>query len=382
MISPQRPCAAGEVFCFRPSGVLLPNNAGKKEENFMSTLQKSTTLYKTPLSAAYWRDAAAELKDTKMLVFAALMIALRVALKLISIPIAPNLDINTAFLANALGAMVYGPVVASLSAIISDVLGVMLQGDPYFPPFVLTEIAGSLIFALFLYRTKVTPTRVILSRFCICLFVNILLQTPIMMLYYQVVLGNQSYVLTIPRILKNLFMFPIESVVLTIFLAFMQPITYRMKLTYNAEKSLQFQKKQVALLTALFIFGSGCVVGYLSYHYETTSLTTGYTTAEQAEKGQALYAIIADREPEAEAQPAVAIIDGAYKPFLGKNTTYQVSLYAVDPAVAQSDEMDSLWELKKTPASQHEALTKLANVEIVENDSTGEVLDFSYDPVA
>ena len=348
----------------------------------MSTLQKSTTLYKTPLSAAYWRDAAAELKDTKMLVFAALMIALRVALKLISIPIAPNLDINTAFLANALGAMVYGPVVASLSAIISDVLGVMLQGDPYFPPFVLTEIAGSLIFALFLYRTKVTPTRVILSRFCICLFVNILLQTPIMMLYYQVVLGNQSYVLTIPRILKNLFMFPIESVVLTIFLAFMQPITYRMKLTYNAEKSLQFQKKQVALLTALFIFGSGCVVGYLSYHYETTSLTTGYTTAEQAEKGKALYAIIADREPEAEAQPAVAIIDGAYKPFLGKNTTYQVSLYAVDPAVAASDEMESLWALKKTPASKHEALTKLANVEIVENNDTGEVLDFSYDPVA
>lgn len=382
MISPQRPCAAGEVFCFRPSGVLLPNNAGKKEENFMSTLQKSTTLYKTPLSAAYWRDAAAELKDTKMLVFAALMIALRVALKLISIPIAPNLDINTAFLANALGAMVYGPVVASLSAIISDVLGVMLQGDPYFPPFVLTEIAGSLIFALFLYRTKVTPTRVILSRFCICLFVNILLQTPIMMLYYQVVLGGQSYVLTIPRILKNLFMFPIESVVLTIFLAFMQPITYRMKLTYNAEKSLQFQKKQVALLTALFIFGSGCVVGYLSYHYQTTSLTTGYTTAEQAEKGQALYAIIADREPEAEAQPAVAIVDGAYKPFLGKNTTYQVSLYAVDPAVAASDEMEGLWALKKTPASKHEALTKLANVEIVENDSTGEVLDFSYEPVA
>ena len=349
----------------------------------MSTLQKSTTLYKTPLSAAYWRDAAAELKDTKMLVFAALMIALRVALKLISIPIAPNLDINTAFLANALGAMVYGPVVASLSAIISDVLGVMLQGDPYFPPFVLTEIAGSLIFALFLYRTKVnTRSSVILSRFCICLFVNILLQTPIMMLYYQVVLGNQSYVLTIPRILKNLFMFPIESVVLTIFLAFMQPITYRMKLTYNAEKSLQFQKKQVALLTALFIFGCGCVVGYLSYHYQTTSITTGYTTAERVEKNQEMYDIILENRRDAADDPAVAIIDAAYKHFLSSDTTYQISFYAVDPAVAQSDEMDSLWELKKTPASKHEALTKLANVEIVENDSTGEVLDFSYEPVA
>lgn len=77
---------------------------------------KSTTLYATPFSKAYWRDAAAELKDTKMLVFAALMIAVRVALKLVSIPLAPGLKINTAFLANALGAMVFGPVMAAYSA--------------------------------------------------------------------------------------------------------------------------------------------------------------------------------------------------------------------------------------------------------------------------
>ncbi|MFR8332212.1 MAG: hypothetical protein ACLU9S_07495 [Oscillospiraceae bacterium] len=37
---------------------------------------KSTALYQTPFSKAYWRDAALELKDTKILVFAALMIAL------------------------------------------------------------------------------------------------------------------------------------------------------------------------------------------------------------------------------------------------------------------------------------------------------------------
>ena len=39
----------------------------------MSNTNKSTKLYKTPFSPAYWRDAAAELKDTKMLVFAALL---------------------------------------------------------------------------------------------------------------------------------------------------------------------------------------------------------------------------------------------------------------------------------------------------------------------
>lgn len=346
----------------------------------MPTKLKDTTLYKTPFSLGYWRCAVEELKDTRMLVFAALIIALRVALKLVYIPLAPNLRINVAFVANALGAMVYGPVVALISAAVSDVLGVMLSGDVYFFPFILTELAGSLIFALFLYRAKVTPTRVILSRFCICLFVNILLQTPIMMLYYQVMMGGKSYVLTVPQILKNLFMFPIESVVLTLFLAFMQPITYRMKLTYNSEASLRFTKKQVALLVLLFIFGSGCVVGYLSYHYENTSITTGYTTEERMEQNKQMYDIITEEVPETAQEPAVAIIDAAYKPFLSGQVSYYVSFYGVDPEVAASEEMESLWELKKTPASQHEALTKLGSAEVVMDERSGEVLHFEYTP--
>ncbi len=104
--------------------------------------EKSTALYPHPFSKAYWRDAAAEMKDTRMLVFAALMIALRVALKFVAIPLAPNLKINTAFLANAMGAMVFGLVVGIFAAAVSDFLGVLLMGDTYFPPFVLVEFAG------------------------------------------------------------------------------------------------------------------------------------------------------------------------------------------------------------------------------------------------
>ena len=55
---------------------------------------KTSTLYATPFSKEYWRDAAAELRDTRMLVFAALMIALRVALKSLGIPIAADLKID------------------------------------------------------------------------------------------------------------------------------------------------------------------------------------------------------------------------------------------------------------------------------------------------
>lgn len=353
----------------------------------MSNVNKSNKLYKTPFTPSYWRDAAAELRDTKMLVFAALMIAIRVALKLVAIPLAPNLKINTAFLANALGAMVFGPVVAAVSALVSDVLGVLISGDVYFPPFALTEIAGSMIFALFLYRAKVTPTRVILSRFCICLFVNVFLQTPIMMLYYKVMMGGASYVLTVPQIIKNLFMFPIESVVLTIFLTVMQPLTYRLKLTYDPGRKAEqpacepeskglFAPKQIALLVILFVFGCGCVTGYLFYHYDTTSLTTGYTTEERVEKNQQMYSIIQE-EPDAQTDSvSIAIIESAYKPFLGRETTYNVAHYAV------KDEYTSdLWALKKTPASKHKNLTYLGGAVIVMNDRTGEILDVIYTPL-
>lgn len=339
----------------------------------MSKVNKSNNLYKTPFSPAYWRDAAAELKDTKMLVFAALMIAIRVALKLVAIPLAPNLKINTAFLANALGSMVFGPVVAAVSAVVSDFLGVLITGDVYFLPMVLAEIAGSVIFALFLYRARVTPTRVILSRFAICLLVNVFLQTPLMILYYKYMMGGAPYVLTVPKIIKNLFMFPIEAVVLTVFLAFMQPILYRMKLTYNADASLRFAKKQVALLFTLFVFGCGCVTGYLFYHYDITSLTTGYTTEERVEKNRQMYDIVQQEKDAKTAGPSIAIIEDAYRPFLSRETTYNVAHYSVS-----GDVTEDLWSLKKTPASKHKSLTREGTAVIIMNDRTGEILDFRY----
>ena len=147
----------------------------------MSRSQKSNTLYSHPFSKAYWRDAAAELKDTHMLVFAALMIALRLVMKQLAIPITPFLKINTAFFINALGAMVFGPVMAMLAACITDVLATSSARRHVLPALYPDGSRRRLVFALFLYRAKVTTTRVMLSRFTVSLVINVLLQTPIMM---------------------------------------------------------------------------------------------------------------------------------------------------------------------------------------------------------
>ena len=98
-------------------------------------------LFATPFSKIYWRCAFNELKNTRMLVFASLIIALRVAFKLFAIPIGPSLNITTGFFVNALGSMCYGPVVALISGAISDTIGCILfpQGI-YFFPFIFVDL--------------------------------------------------------------------------------------------------------------------------------------------------------------------------------------------------------------------------------------------------
>ena len=282
----------------------------------MSNNQKSTALYPHPFSRAYWRDAAAELKDTHMLVFAALMIALRLVMKQVSIPITPALRINTAYFVNALGAMVFGPVIAAICAAITDVLGYIIRPDGvYFLPFILTEIGGSVVFALFLYRAKVTTTRVVLSRFTINLLINIVLQTPIYMAYYALYMGGKQYtlLLAMPSIVKNILMFPIESFLLALFLSVMLPITARLGLTYSgsdAKNELKFTGKQVATLAMLLVVGIGCVFGYLSYYYKTTSLSAKYSTEERYEKNTQMTQVLAHSE-HLDPETAVTIVASA-----------------------------------------------------------------------
>jgi len=340
----------------------------------MARLQKSTNLYPHPFCAGYWRDAMAEMKDTKMLVFAAFIVAIRVALKtVIRIPLAPSLDITPAFLANALGAMVYGPVVGALGAVVSDLLGVLMRGDSYFLPYVLTEISGTLIFALFFYRQKITPTRVVLSRFCICLFVNILLQTPIDMLYQYVYYGYANVVITVPRIFKNLFMFPLESVVLAVFLNAMQPITYKMKLTYNSEGKLSFTKKQVVLLVLLVAVGIASVFAYLPMHYQNNSLSASYSIDERIAANSSMEPIVKDNTDEWDAETLMTCVESAYGKFMTDEITYNVAVYTV----AEGTEMnDDIWKLSKSKAAAHEALTRVATARIVVNKETGETLSF------
>ena len=362
----------------------------------MSNRERSTQMYANPFSKQYWIDAASELKSTKMLVITALMIALRVALKPLAIPLGPQLSIQTAMLATALGAMIYGPVVAIPAAIVSDTVGFMIYptGD-YFLPFVLTEIASTMFYALFLYRAKVTPTRVMLSRFCICFFVNVVLQQFIYAWWY-VYIGNPEEaketvmgIMTLSRILKNVAMFPIESVVLTLFLKVLLPVTQRAKLTYNSNSDMTFTKKQIVTLVALVLVGVVSATGYLGYRYSTSSRSADYKTEERVEIQKGMAEVVLAQTDEWDSETVICVVDSAFRPLFGEETDYTVAVYVLDEeafaagqAADSSYTLEKLWAYSKSGPKKdaYQSLIKVASVAIVKNEKTGEILSFELTP--
>ena len=214
----------------------------------------------SPFSRAYWHAATSELKNVRMWVFAALITAIRIALKSVRIPIMENLYITAGFLPNALGSMIYGPVLAILSAIISDTLGALLfPVGAYFPPFALVEISGSLIFALFLYRAPISVFRVAASKFSVNLICNILL-TPIFLAMMQ---GKAAVLTSLPRIAKNVLLFPLEAVMLTLLLDAMLPALKSLHLIPPGQARLTLTRRHFVMLGLLLVIAAASV--YLYY---------------------------------------------------------------------------------------------------------------------
>jgi hypothetical protein len=288
--------------------------------------------------------------------------------------------------------MIFGPVVAIPAALISDTIGFMIfpTGD-YFLPFALSEIASTMIYALCLYRSKVSPARVMVARFLICSLVNVVLQQLIYAWYYLFIGNPESAmssvmgIMTVSRIFKNLFFFPIETVILTLFLKVLIPVTRRVGLTYGPEADMTFTKKQIAALVCLVVIGLGSAVGYLTYRYDTSSRSADYTTEERIKANMAVTDVVAQNTTEWDEETLICIVDSAYRGLFESNTDYTVSVYTLDgEAFAKGQQADgsytleTLWSYSKSGPSKDKygSLVKVATAKITKNEKTGEILSF------
>ncbi|MBQ9007823.1 MAG: folate family ECF transporter S component [Clostridia bacterium] len=342
----------------------------------------SNRMFSNPFSKEYWHQAMADFKNLRILVFAALMIALRIVLKPVGIPIAADLRINAGFFVNAYGAMVFGPVVAIFAAAITDTLGFLVYPNGiYFLPFMLTEIAGSLIFALFLYRTEVSTTRIILSRFCIDLFVNVLLNAPIMALYYTMVMGRSYVLFDLLRIIKNLAMFPIESLLLIIFFRLVIPPTRKIGYIVSGTEKLRFTKKTGIIMGLLLVCSISLTAFYAIHTYNTTSFSASYTAEERLTRNTEMTEWARQEGPYGD--ELVVIIESARSRVGAKEMTYELALYRLDRDVLAGEtdlSEETVRGYSKSKAAKEPSLTRIGSAIALTDKKSGEHLSMTITP--
>lgn len=102
---------------------------------------------------ANFKKSALELKTLRCIVVTAVLIALDIALKSVTINL-PFAKLSVAFLAIAAIGMLFGPVAACLAGAVTDVLGLFVsqQMDAFNPLFTLVEMTSGLIYGMFLYN--------------------------------------------------------------------------------------------------------------------------------------------------------------------------------------------------------------------------------------
>lgn len=192
--------------------------------------------YPSILSRRYWKEAAHQLSDVRMITVAALIVALRVAVKFARIPLAQGLNISLDGYVNSLGSVVYGPLVGLIVGLISDTLGCLITGRmaEYFPPFALVEMMSSFIFGLFFWKRKISVSRALGAKFTVNFVCNIILTSIfnkwMYYIYYGLERANAYNLINGVRIVKNLIMFPFEAMVIVFVLSATIPMLTRLKL--------------------------------------------------------------------------------------------------------------------------------------------------------
>ena len=227
-------------------------------------------MFSSSLSPAYWKASLGELKSLRRWVFAALICALSIVIGAFFLSVGPNLRVKFTFFFTAVGCAVYGPILGILVGGVSDILGYLLfPSGAFFPGYTLSAMAGGLIYALFLYRKRITVMRLFLAKF----FVNYLVNVGLGCLWSHILFGKGYLYYASTSLIKNTLLLPLEVILLSALFAVLIPAISRMGLLPGHEK--QDLEKLALGSSALTVFGLDCLVAAAAALYFSTTLESG-----------------------------------------------------------------------------------------------------------
>ena len=164
-------------------------------------------------------DAFQQLKITHNLVLCRLMAALAVVLNYTtSIFITPNIRIGFSGLPNRVVEYLFGPCIGAVFGGMLDILKYLLKpdGGAFFFGYTFNVMVAGIIYGTILYRRPVRLWRIFIAEFLTKAIVNCGLNT----LWLAVMNGNAFLAILPARVIKNIIMLPIDTVILFFTLTF------------------------------------------------------------------------------------------------------------------------------------------------------------------
>ena len=142
------------------------------------------------------------------LVVSAVLIALNIVItRLLSVDVGA-VRIGLGFIPIALGSMLYGPVPGAVIAVVSDLLGALLQGKGYWPGFGLSAALLGATYGLFLYKREKSYKNISICVILQAVFIDALLGA----LWHNIFAGTPYFAALTMRSLDAAVMIPIKII--------------------------------------------------------------------------------------------------------------------------------------------------------------------------
>ena len=208
------------------------------------------TVFDSCLHKKYWKLSTKPLVKVKDITTIAMLFSLMMVCKLIPIPSGfGNLGIGLTYLFFAITCMIYGPVYGFVIGVFSDVLGFFLFPSSGFfhLGYTLQAALTGFIYGICFYKTKITFTKVFISRLLVNLLINVVYGSFLYILVfypeqtdrYKELYSSYVLLMTLP---KNLLYLLPQSLLLYYVIKGVLPVLERFKLIEKDMLITKFDK--------------------------------------------------------------------------------------------------------------------------------------------
>ncbi len=164
---------------------------------------------------ALFTDSARECRNVRTIALCGLFAALAFILESFSIQVTSYIKIGFSGVPNEMVDFLFGPVTGCFFSAAMDVFKWMVHPTgPWFFGYTLNAFLAGLVYGTFLYKKPVRIWRIAAAKLVVAMAVNVGLGT----LWNSMLYGNAFWAILPARFVKNLVMWPINSLVLYLIL--------------------------------------------------------------------------------------------------------------------------------------------------------------------